>query len=91
MAKLDKKVYERELELLQIELVKLQEWVKQEKLKLVVIFEGRDAAGKGGVTKTITEKLNPRVCRVAALPAPHRKRENPMVFSALRRPSSGRW
>lgn len=90
MAKLDKKVYERELELLQIELVKLQEWVKQEKLKLVVIFEGRDAAGKGGVIKTITEKLNPRVCRVAALPAPP-KRENPMVFSALRRPSSGRW
>ncbi|MFT1681992.1 polyphosphate kinase 2, partial [Vibrio cholerae] len=67
MAKLDKKVNERELELLQIDLVKLQEWVKQEKLKLVVIFEGRDAAGKGGVIKTITEKLNPRVCRVAAL------------------------
>lgn len=82
MAKLDKKVYERELELLQIELVKLQEWVKQEKLKLVVIFEGRDAAGKGGVIKTITEKLNPRVCRVAALPAPTEKRKPNGIFSA---------
>lgn len=82
MAKLDKKVYERELELLQIELVKLQEWVKQEKLKLVVIFEGRDAAGKGGVIKTITEKLNPRVCRVAALPAPPKKRKPNGIFSA---------
>ncbi|MDF4533947.1 polyphosphate kinase 2, partial [Vibrio parahaemolyticus] len=78
--KLDKKVYERELELLQIELVKLQEWVKQEKLKLVVIFEGRDAAGKGGVIKTITEKLNPRVCRVAALPAPTEKEKTQWYF-----------
>ncbi|EKF9662598.1 polyphosphate kinase 2 [Vibrio cholerae] len=80
MAKLDKKVYERELELLQIELVKLQEWVKKEKLKLVVIFEGRDAAGKGGVIKTITEKLNPRVCRVAALPAPTEKEKTQWYF-----------
>ncbi|ENV1394490.1 polyphosphate kinase 2 [Vibrio cholerae] len=80
MAKLVKKVYERELELLQIELVKLQEWVKQEKLKLVVIFEGRDAAGKGGVIKTITEKLNPRVCRVAALPAPTEKEKTQWYF-----------
>lgn len=80
MAKLDKKVYERELELLQIELVKLQEWVKQEKLKLVVIFEGRDAAGKGGVIKTITEKLNPRVCRVAALPSPTEKEKTQWYF-----------
>ncbi|EOX4129578.1 polyphosphate kinase 2 [Vibrio cholerae] len=80
MAKLDKKVYERELELLQIELVKLQEWVKQEKLKLVVIFEGRDAAGKGGVIKTTTEKLNPRVCRIAALPAPTEKEKTQWYF-----------
>ncbi|EGR2122901.1 polyphosphate kinase 2 [Vibrio cholerae] len=80
MPKLDKKVYEHELELLQIELVKLQEWVKQEKLKLVVIFEGRDAAGKGGVIKTITEKLNPRVCRVAALPAPTEKEKTQWYF-----------
>ena len=66
--KLDKKFYEKELARLQVELVKLQEWVKQEGLKVVVIFEGRDAAGKGGVIKRITEKLNPRICRIAALP-----------------------
>lgn len=82
MAKLDKKVYERELELLQIELVKLQEWVKQEKLKLVVIFEGRDAAGKGGVIKTITEKLNPRSAVWPPLPAPTEKRKPNGIFSA---------
>ncbi|MGL4224696.1 MAG: polyphosphate kinase 2 [Vibrio sp.] len=80
MTKLDKSSYERELELLQIELVKLQEWVKQQKLKLVVIFEGRDAAGKGGVIKTITEKLNPRVCQIAALPAPTEKEKTQWYF-----------
>ncbi|MGL4381554.1 MAG: polyphosphate kinase 2 [Vibrio sp.] len=80
MTKLDKSSYERELERLQIELVKLQEWVKQQKLKLVVIFEGRDAAGKGGVIKTITEKLNPRVCRIAALPAPTEKEKTQWYF-----------
>jgi len=64
--KIKKKVYEKELYKLQIELIKLQEWVKQNKLKVVVIFEGRDAAGKGGVIKTITERLNPRFCRVVA-------------------------
>ncbi len=53
--------YEQELERLQIELVKLQEWIKIKKEKVIVIFEGRDAAGKGGVIKRITEKLNPRV------------------------------
>jgi polyphosphate kinase len=65
--KLDRKFYEKELRRLQMELVKLQEWVKSEGLRVVVIFEGRDAAGKGGVIKRITERLNPRVCRVAAL------------------------
>jgi polyphosphate kinase 2 len=65
--KLKKKYYEHELRELQMELVKLQEWVKAKGLKVVVIFEGRDAAGKGGVIKRITERLNPRVCRVAAL------------------------
>ena len=59
-----------ELRRLQIELVKLQEWVRHEGLKVVGIFEGRDAAGKGGAIKRITESLNPRVCRVVALPAP---------------------
>ena len=68
--KLKKSDYEAELERLQIELVKMQEWIKQEGLKVVVVFEGRDAAGKGGVIKRITEKLNPRVCRIVALAKP---------------------
>ncbi|EOA6547012.1 polyphosphate kinase 2 [Vibrio vulnificus] len=80
MGKLKKKFYEHELESLQIELVKLQEWVKFKKLKVVVIFEGRDAAGKGGVIKRITEKLNPRVCRIAALPAPTEKEKTQWYF-----------
>jgi polyphosphate kinase len=62
--------YDRELLRLQTELVKMQEWVRQEGRRLVVVFEGRDAAGKGGIIKRITEHLNPRWCRVAALPAP---------------------
>ena len=65
--KLNRKFYEKELRRLQMELVKMQEWVKAEGVRIVVIFEGRDAAGKGGVIKRITERLNPRVCRVAAL------------------------
>ena len=68
--KIDKETYERELAKLQLELVKLQEWVKREGLRVVVVFEGRDAAGKGGVIKRITEALNPRICRVVALPVP---------------------
>jgi polyphosphate kinase 2 len=68
--KLTREKYEKELRRLQIELVKLQEWIKFRGLKVVVIFEGRDAAGKGGVIKRITESLNPRICRVVALPAP---------------------
>ena len=67
--KLNKKVYRKELARLQRELVKLQEWIRFKGLKVVVIFEGRDAAGKGGVIKRITERLNPRVVRVVALPA----------------------
>jgi len=73
--KLDKKFYEKELERLQIELVKLQEWIKQKGLKVVVIFEGRDAAGKGGVIKRITQCLNPRVCNVVALHKPTDREE----------------
>ena len=65
--KLKKPVYEKELAKLQLELVKLQEWIKQKGLRVVVIFEGRNAAGKGGVIKRITESLNPRICRVVAL------------------------
>jgi polyphosphate kinase 2 len=67
---MDAKVYERELAKLQIELVKLQEWIRAKGLKVVVLFEGRDAAGKGGVIKRITQSLNPRICRVVALGIP---------------------
>lgn len=68
--KMSKKVYEKELARLQIELVKLQEFIKNKGLKVVVIFEGRDAAGKGGTIKRITQRLNPRVARVVALGTP---------------------
>ena len=76
----DKKFYEKELGRLQVELVKLQEWVRFKNLKVVVIFEGRDAAGKGGVIKCITESLNPRVCRVVALPAPTEREKTQWYF-----------
>ena len=72
--------YERELRRLQIELVKLQEWVRQEKLRVVVLFEGRDAAGKGGAIKRITESLNPRVCRVVALSTPTEREQSQWYF-----------
>ncbi|WP_026918021.1 polyphosphate kinase 2 [Gordonia shandongensis] len=68
--RLPKKVYESELFRLQTELVELQEWVRTTGARVVVVFEGRDAAGKGGAIKRISEYLSPRVCRVAALPAP---------------------
>jgi len=72
--------YEKELAKLQIELVMLQEWVKEKGLKIVMIFEGRDAAGKGGAIKRITECLNPRVCRVVALPAPTEREKTQWYF-----------
>ncbi len=78
--KLSDKEYLAELAKLQIELVKLQEWIKLEKLKVVVIFEGRDAAGKGGTIKRITETLNPRVVRVVALPAPTERQKTQWYF-----------
>lgn len=68
--RISKALYESELTRLQTALVKLQQWVVQEKHKIVVIFERQDAARKGGVIKRIAEKLNPRVCRIASLPAP---------------------
>jgi polyphosphate kinase 2 len=77
---IENKVYEKELARLQIELVKLQEWIKHEKLKVVVIFEGRDAAGKGGVIKRITESLNPRICRVVALGTPTEREKSSWYF-----------
>ncbi len=78
--RISKKTYEAELEKLHIELVKLQAWIKFKKLKAVVIFEGRDAAGKGGVIKRITEPLNPRICRVAALGVPTEKEKSQWYF-----------
>ena len=78
--KLNKKVYEKELAKLQIELVKLQRWVQYKGLKIVVIFEGRDAAGKGGAIKRISECLNPRVCKVVALGTPSDREKTQWYF-----------
>ena len=72
--------YEKELRRLQIELVKLQEWVRHERLRVVALFEGRDAAGKGGAIKRITECMNPRVCRVVALAAPTERERTQWYF-----------
>jgi polyphosphate kinase 2 len=79
-ATIDRRVYFKELFRLQGELVKLQDWVLSQKLKVVVIFEGRDSAGKGGVIKRITQRLNPRICRVAALPAPNERERTQWYF-----------
>ncbi len=78
--KLDSGFYENELARLQTEMVKLQEWIRHEGLKVVCVFEGRDAAGKGGVIKRITDSLNPRVCRVVALPTPSEREKNQWYF-----------
>ena len=75
-----RRVYFRELFRLQGELVKLQDWVVKTGYKLVILFEGRDAAGKGGAIKRITQRLNPRVCRVAALPAPNLREQTQWYF-----------
>jgi polyphosphate kinase 2 len=89
--KMKSKEYEEELLKLQIELVKLQAWIKQEGLRVVVIFEGRDAAGKGGTIKRITEKLNPRICRVVALGVPTEKEKTQWYFQryAAHLPAAG--
>jgi polyphosphate kinase len=78
--KLERKKYEHMLLDLEIELVKLQEWVKANKLKVVVVFEGRDAAGKGGVIKTIAGCMNPRICRIVALGIPTEKEKSQWYF-----------
>ena len=78
--RLDRAVYEAELARLQIELVKMHEWVKHRGLRVLVIFEGRDAAGKGGVIKRITESLSPRICRVVALTAPTERERTQWYF-----------
>nr|WP_291396154.1 polyphosphate kinase 2 [Devosia sp.] len=77
---LDRKVYFRELFRLQHELVRLQDWVAYKKLKMVVLFEGRDSAGKGGAIKRVTQRLNPRVARVVALPAPTERERHQWYF-----------
>ena len=77
---LSKKTYEHELEQMQKELVKLQEWVRARGQRVVVLFEGRDAAGKGGVIKRITETMNPRICRVAALVKPSDRERTQWYF-----------
>jgi polyphosphate kinase len=78
--KLKRAFYEEELERMHVELIKLQEHVKSQGLRVVVIFEGRDAAGKGGVIKTITADMNPRVARIAALPAPNDRERTQWYF-----------
>lgn len=80
LPKIPNKLYEKELAKLQLELVKLQQWIKHEGLKVVVIFEGRDTAGKGGVIKRIMERLNPRIVRVVALGTPTEKETTQWYF-----------
>jgi polyphosphate kinase 2 len=79
-ARMPRKTYEKELFRLQAELVKLQEWVRTEGTRLVVVFEGRDAAGKGSTIKRVTEYLNPRVARITALPAPTEREQTQWYF-----------
>ena len=79
-AKMPRKIYEKELFRLQGELVKLQEWVRTEGARLVIVFEGRDAAGKGGAIKRVTEFLNPRVARIVALPKPTEREQTYWYF-----------
>src|SRR5215472_9327265 len=78
--KLKRKDYEKQLAKLHVELVKLQEWVKQKGLKVCIVFEGRDGAGKGGTIKAITERVSPRVFRVVALPAPTEREKSQMYL-----------
>ncbi len=89
--KLETQLYEAELAKLQVELVKMEEWVKFQGLKVVVLFEGRDAAGKGGVIKRITQCLNPRVCRVEALGTPTEREKTQWYFQryVARLPAAG--
>ena len=76
--RLKRKEYEKELAKLHVELVKVQEWVKQQRAKICIVFEGRDGAGKGGTIKAITERVSPRVFRVVALPAPTDREKSQM-------------
>ena len=78
--KMDRKVYEKQLEKLQIELCRLQDWVKETGARVIIVFEGRDAAGKGGTIKALTERVSPRVFRVTALPAPSDRQKSQLFF-----------
>ena len=80
LPKLDKALYEAELLRLQAELVELQEWVRASGARVAVVFEGRDAAGKGGIIKRITEPLNPRIAQIVALPAPSERQQTQWYF-----------
>jgi polyphosphate kinase len=79
-ARIKRKTYEKELRKLQVQLCRLQAWVKQEGVRVIIVFEGRDAAGKGGTIKAITERVSPRVFRVAALPAPSDRERSQMYL-----------
>ena len=79
-SKMKRKDYEKELRKLQVQLCHLQEWVREKKLRVIIIFEGRDAAGKGGAIKALTEKVSPRVFRVIALPAPSDRQKSQMFM-----------
>ncbi len=89
--KLKRKDYEKELRKLQVQLCHLQEWVKEKKLRVIVLFEGRDAAGKGGTIKALSEKVSPRVFRVVALPAPSDREKTQMFMQRYMQhfPSAG--
>jgi polyphosphate kinase 2 len=89
--KLKRKAYEKELRKLQVQLCHLQDWVKEKNLKVIILFEGRDAAGKGGTIKAITEKVSPRVFRVVALPAPSDREKSQMFVQRYMQhfPASG--
>jgi polyphosphate kinase 2 len=80
MAKLKRKQYEKELARLQAELCYLQDWVKEKRLRVIIVFEGRDAAGKGGTIRALTERVSPRVFRVVALPAPSDREKSQMYL-----------
>jgi polyphosphate kinase len=90
-SRLKRKAYEKELEKLQVELCHLQEWVKATQARVIILFEGRDAAGKGGTIKAITEKVSPRVFRVIALPAPSDREKTQMFIQRYMQhfPSAG--
>ena len=89
-ARMKRKAYEKELRKAPGQLCHLQEWVKEKKLRVIILFEGRDAAGKGGTIKAITEKVSPRVFRVVALPAPSDREKTQMFLQRYMRAFSGR-